>query len=839
MAVVNFNIYGFRTQNLYYWSEARRTTLFLTYIIPGHAPLGVFLHPSPRSLEGDSEWAWVSTATCLLKVWIKAPDFERAPHSSVEAGHCYEQRMRDGPKHFARFNRIQAVASACAPQGGCGTLVLDTGRRLCLMEGDTVVSVATLPADAKAIGLGWRGGGWAWTVAWAAGGLSNPNFARSVRFVALEVLNDEEGTLFALDVDGYTYRISASGSRRLERVPFAVSADSTQLQLDLPYGLFVTDSAVQAFHLAKSVGCLCPPGFAIARIGSEHCQPAPMGGYVNVLGVFQACGPGTFASLNQATSEATCQPCPPRTVSQRSQSSQCERCVEGLPDPSHTTCVQRCPPGTVLAAAGDCAACPAGQTRLGDGRCAECPLMTYTDPDAQIYECTACNGSLSGACPQPCNNSSLIITVATVTMLGFRPVDLAVAQNGTVYIAAFQLLVTVDQSGGSQLIPMAEFGLVRGLALQPQEERVLYAAVSQDSLMCLVFVGVRHLQRMWYMRTSVPVVVGVRGSARQGWLALWDAATNSAWVQGAVVLRGDASNAIVAMCVWEERVVLMLQHVQLGNQSVVLQGGQVWASADRRTAWNPFMVVWRGQIVLSSANALLGLAGVGNQTGCVDHVGSQARFTGPGPMAVAPDPSMLLVGDQVGLRLLYAGQACACPENHRQVEAGCLRCPAGLVSMGGSRTCTVCTQGQYNDERTGSCTPCARIRWWAAAPQPCPPLVDTMVASDASGLSLEDVFSELMRPPQGIMRTKDYVSLQTLLLPLAHDSVLQDAAARSRFWTRAERVTPPPEVYVGDQLLDLQLELLLPGFWIECSLYVLQFEACTCDLPAGMFVLGL
>jgi hypothetical protein len=34
-------------------------------------------------------------------------------------------------------------------------------------------------------------------------------------------------------------------------------------------------------------------------------------------------------------------------------------------------------------------------------------------------------------------------------------------------------------------------------------------------------------------------------------------------------------------------------------------------------------------------------------------------------------------------------------------------------------------------------------------------------------------------------------------------------------------------------LLDVTLELLLPGFWVECSQYVLQFETCYCNLPKG------
>ena len=76
-----------------------------------------------------------------------------------------------------------------------------------------------------------------------------------------------------------------------------------------------------------------------------------------------------------------------------------------------------------------------------------------------------------------------------------------------------------------------------------------------------------------------------------------------------------------------------------------------------------------------------------------------------------------------------------------------------------------------------------------------------MVASDASGLTLTDLLSEQMPPitrqAQLSMRYRDYVSMQTLVLPLAPDSILQDAAANARFWTRAQRVTPPPEVYVS------------------------------------------
>ena len=119
-------------------------------------------------------------------------------------------------------------------------------------------------------------------------------------------------------------------------------------------------------------------------------------------------------------------------------------------------------------------------------------------------------------------------------------------------------------------------------------------------------------------------------------------------------------------------------------------------------------------------------------------------------------------------------------------------------------------------------------RWWAAQSlMPCSEFIDTLVPANAEALSLNDILSELLPPYplllQTLMLHQDYISLQTLVLPLTADSLLLDMAANSRFWTRMKRITPP------QQGLDLEL----PGFWVQCSPYVLQTEPCVCELPAG------
>ena len=594
------------------------------------------------------------------------------------------------------------------------------------------------------------------------------------------------------------------------------------------------DSAAQGFVLVKNLGCMCPPAAVLAN---TQCQAAPIGGYVDIFGDYRACTADTYGTVPMATTEQACAPCPPYTFSNASQSSVCQLCLPpSVPDPSRSACIEQCPGGS-RPVDGGCAACPSGQTFAG-GACVQCPPNTTSAPGSGIYTCDV--PTTTASCLAAAEEN---ITVFTISVLGFRPVDMAVARNGSVYIAAFQLLVLVDRSGSSIQTPIPDLGLVRSLALQPNDERVLYAAITQQEVLCFTSVGSAKLQ--WTSKVFVPnsVIVGIRTQP----LSLWDISTNSVFVEAAPFYRGDAQNLIMAMTTAGGSVYLMLQHITLGNQSVILPSAS-GVSVLARGVWNPYLALWRGRLVLSRFNAIVGLtdggmiAGVQNLTGNVVGGASMARFTGPGPMSEAPNPDMLLVADQNALRVLYASPACECAENQYLYNAGCRACPVGLVSMQGGETCTTCTQGQYNDAATGACVPCPKARWWAPIPaQPCSPLVDTMVAMDASGLSMLDIGNELLSPSallllQTLMKQKDYVSLQTLVLPLMSESVMQDAAANARFWMRLARVTPLPTIYISTQpsmALNVDLPLELPGFWVECSQYVLQYEDCTCDLPAG------
>ena len=678
LAVVNNNLYVFDASNLYYYNGT--DTIFLTYLIPRHKPLGVFAQQRQSGIEGTVEGIWVTTGTCVLKLRLPAPAVV------VVTGNCYEDgQMRDGPQTFARYNLIQGLASACSSTA-CAILLLDTGTRLCLLV-DGVVASITWPSPIVAISMVWEEAG-GWVVA-VGDGLAVTCFSwqqgvvrwRSQQQAAAIAMLDAEH-LFMLQHNGAMYRLSSGSSLSLGRIPFLL-LPSSQLDLDLPSGMRVMDPVMQTFYLAPNLGCLCPPGFSMLQVESTHCQPAPAGGYVDILGRFVACPPGTLSTLDGATSEQTCRPCPPSTTNSLPQSTMCQACRQGRPNPARTACIiDQCPAGTEDRGAEGCRTCPFGMAFEANA-CRTCPANTFTDPAQQVYACTACPGP-SPPCPLPaCLLNSSTMAVMTINVLGFQPVDMAVAGNGTVYIAGFQLLAMVDQSGSFLQNVLPALSLVRGIALSG-DERVLYAAITEDTLLCLASVG--HALTQWRLSPNVAglrALVGVR--AKQQQLAVWSAAANSLAIVGqGVVYRGDALNAIVAFAPTAQGWMLMLRHVALGNQSVVLlptlqvvmAGGQ---------PWNPFLVEWAGQLVLSSRNAILQsggtLAGAGNLTGRVDaQLAAQALFTAPGPMVVAPDPSMLLVADQTGLRVLYRG-GCRCGEDYYQDGGSCAACPVGLVSM--------------------------------------------------------------------------------------------------------------------------------------------------------------
>ena len=857
LAAVNNNLYVFQTQNLYYYDHSTASALFLTYLVPGHAPLGLawqYVHAS-GGVELDGEGVLVHTATCVLQLWIKAPDFWINPRISLLAGNCYENTLaRDGLPTFARFNQVQEVAMGC-DAGGCATLILDSALRLCLLQGGALHSILVPPVQAISI---W--GTSTAAVAWSNNGFSvfefstfrnPPKWGTDQSWVALTLLDMSH--VFALSSQGALCRFLTVSKRVdiLGSTPFSPVSGLTHLAMDFPYGLYVTDVAHAAFYLASNLGCLCPPGYAVAQIESQHCQPAPPGGYVDVLGNFIACPPGTFGQLDLATARQSCLVCPPLTVSNQTQSTRCTLCSSGIPDPLHVGCVQECPAGTQKTPSG-CVACPLRGQTFGPepGACVSCPPGTYTDPEQGVYTCVPCPGP-SPPCPLPTCNASAG-AVVTITMLGVRPVDMAVVRsNGTVYIAAFSTLISVGHSGNALEVILPELALVRGISLGPNDS-VLYAAVTQSSLLCIAFADSPSLLRRWYWIAPAgprAVLVGVRFLDPQ--LVVWDAATNSVLgVPGtsSISFKPDADVVMALAASTSVGFLIMVRDRLAGNQSIWTHERVLLAQNQApETAWNPYMAFWGQRLVVSSYNAILVVGehtawGVRNLTGRVDAEGAaDARFTSPGPMAEAPQEHMLLVVDQLGLRLVYGGESCVCPASFFGISDHCMPCPSGWVSMFSSQTCTTCTYGQFTNPGNGACVPCARIRWWNEQ-QPCSPILDTMVGADASGLTLSDMIGELLPPEvttlELLMRNRDYISLQTLVLPVPVDAVLLDAAANARFWLRAQRVTPPPEVYVLGQLLDLYLELELPGFWVACSDYVLQIETCSCELPSGGILLG-
>ena len=864
LAVVNNDIYTFQSNNLYYYDMT--VSVFLTYLIPGH---------TPQAVVAVGDQVWVTTDNCVLALNLSA-----AAH--IVLGNCYEPNMmRDGPPLFARFTQIQAIVGIPALRL---TLVLDAGTRLCQLQREGWVSSQLLPRTAQALAADsdpqeqiW------WALAWEDGvsfglwpALASTNATwqagRSFRSLAF-VFNA------ALPGVAYLYTVESKAVQRLMLNATSVlqsttlfsaagGADLTAISLDIPYGVYVLDSAKTGFSRIKNLGCLCPPGYAVLDVETDHCQPAPMGGYVDVMGNFIPCPPGTYGVFAQATAEEACRPCPPHTISAEPQSAFCMPCAPGqVQNPERTACVSWCPNGTVASNGGCVPMCPKAGYTFSSAKqgCVPCPPNTsrsVTDEDCRPCAVGTFSEQGSATCLPICsagtylpdNGASCVpwaqeLSVFTIAVLGVHPVDMAVADNGTVYVAAFQVLILVDRSGSSTQIFLPEFGMVRSLALS-WDQRVLYAAVNQDHVMCLSSLPMMLTKSSWVL---VPgsITVGLRLTSSFA-VVVWDAATNAIfqvkkkdgsirlWVQG----RPDAMIMAMHSLPTSDLVWVMLQDPVRGNQSILqLQPTSVAVVYQtlKESAWNPYMTtLWNqnSSLVLSSENMLLipqqGVVGQRNGTGRVDSSTRQtARFTQPGPMVQAPNPNMLLVADQTSLRVVWWGNM-RCASSFFDDGQHCAACPVGLSSMPGAQSCTPCTEGQYNDAVTGACVPCPRIRWWPAERSACSEFIDTMVAADAVGLSWQDIVSEAAG---GVaMGTRDYVSLQTLILPLTKDAVLLNTAAQSRFWSRLQRVTPPP--FMFNSLMQSRLPVLLPGFWVECSQYVLQSETCVCDLPAGGIVLG-
>ena len=909
IAVVDNNLYTFQSGNLYFVDSRRGKTIFLTYLIPQHAPVGLsLLKHAISSAEEEGHILLIHTASCVLSLDFEPPNFyDNDPQVYVMLGNCYEEGVtRDGPPLFARFHQIQAVVPVVSPS--LTLVVLDQSRLCALTKEGRVVSTSILAGRIQAItAAGLSLGAVAVVVGWTSGGLTlfRDGNASSLLFVAEEDVWAPERSFLALTSLAYrdaaaeifyVFSIDSQACVQRWRVVMTNATEmitlqtervlppgqTTSLILDWPYGLFAMDVVRMDFVPIKSLGCLCPPGSAMLTL--SHCQPAPTGGFVDLLGYFTPCLPGTYGLLGQATAAQVCQPCPPQSVSQEAQSTFCQLCLNGtVADPTGTACLVACPEGSRPILLG-CAACPPGQTYSAAlQRCAVCPANTFSS--SPNYTCTPCSaGSYSApgssVCSPLCPRGTCSfadgstctplapdksLSVFTIAVLGVHPVDMAVATNGSVYVVAFQLLIVVDLSGSSTETLVPDFSMARGLALS-WDESVLFVAVTQEQVACLTFVGTSGMQTAWKVFVPQSVTVGIRPLGPGGF-AIWDAGTNAVFrAPGPAWYQGDASNEIMAMIAGEGSILLFLQNIAMGNQSILQwPQGQLYSAPPEEPPLNPYMALWSPQrLVLSSRNTVfvLELVGAGrvvaevgmpNMTGCVDSSTSAgARFTQPGPMMRAPNARMLLVVDQNALRVLYNdSMVCACSESffawQQQEAVACLSCPVGLSSMIGALGCTPCIEGQYNDEGSGACVPCPRARWWQQpAQQPCSEFIDTMVKADAVGLSWVDIVSELLSAPPlvqvpwSMVDNKDYVSLQTLVLPIQQDAVLLDAAAQGRFWTRLQRISPPPAIYDASMMpmTNVELKLILPGLWVECSQYVLQSEPCTCQLPAGGITLG-
>jgi hypothetical protein len=445
----------------------------------------------------------------------------------------------------------------------------------------------------------------------------------------------------------------------------------------------------------------------------------------------------------------------------------------------------------------------------------------------------------------------------TISVLGIKAVGAALAKNGTVYIAGYQLLITIDKSGSAINTPLNELSMVQDFALS-SDEGILYAAITSQEILCFTFVGTPRLH--WTRWVPVPGSIVVGLAVGDGFLWVHDAAANAVYstATGGLIYSGE-EGIITSIAPTSDQALYVLVQTFEKNQSVQKiikaqynEGGRDVIRVPQEYALNPHLAHWQGRLVLSAGNAVVELllpngtfrilAGEPKFSGRVDGIGGAARFTIPGPML--PSRSSLLVVDLTGLRIIHS-MGCRCDADFYTVQTpellhACLPCPLGFHALPGASTCSPCVRGQYTDS-AGKCVPCPKMIWWAE-PSSCPLVLDTMVGRDVAGLTMQDIFFEMSDTnPQhyeamNLMGAYDYVSMHTLQLPLSTDSITVDNAARGRFWVRSKRITPPPEIFVSAG--PLKARIVLPGFWIVCSPYVLQTETCSCELPAGGIKMG-
>lgn len=958
--VINYNFYVFQNHNLYYYNKRKGTTAFIGNI-PTHSPKSLALIPNPNvNNDGVEEGnvLLVLTETCILTFDIfKDP---QALQISIEAGHCYESGIRDGLREYSRFNSLGVIGVGrnnvwIASDVVSSSALINT--RLCLIHNRIVltigksylfppiraISVSVVDQVEVFVAICWEKGGL--SILWIANyspslqGLTNDQYKTLVPSPASTTENNiylfsqlvvNSITLFQKGTEGkrqlYVFKVDSEGNILKDFLQWSENATHYEIQrhslletfrgirkeglislyVDFPYGVFVANGFQQEFYRVNTLGCACPPGYALLP-DTPHCQLAPPGGYVDVMGNFIACSPGTFGTQESATSRQTCQPCPPFKISKHSQSIACSTCAVAAYNTSavllphnhqRTECVLTadCPRGSFLSTNGSCSACPAGSTS-SNGKCAVCPQNTYSNPSSGILECIPCQqGKISipgssfcstvcskGCAPRGYEECSLVDEanstrrdlLLSISILGTKAVGAAMAANGTIYIAGFQLLIVIERSGSSINIPLSEFTMVRDVSLS-LDESILFAAITGEEILCFTFVGTPRLT--WTSKTTIlgSAIVGVRPITNER-LLIHDAASNriltihpvNGWVN--IAYSGDSENSIIVSMFspkdTDDLFIIIQDKINTNqrtttNQRVVittiLQKGKRVLTFPGMVL-NPYMTIWQGRLVLSVQNSiawlvekegtpsLQTLVGLRNISGRVDNIGEVARLTVPGPML--PTSKTLMVVDQTALRMIYPmGDTCHCDEDFYSQNQACIPCPKGLYAMSGATGgCTNCARGQYFDA-SGRCIPCPKAKWWWDDRDVCPTVIDTMVGRDVSGLSMQDIFMEMsIENPQhsdamNIMKSYDYVSMHTLEIPLHEESIMQDNAARGRFWIRSKRITPPPLIFISTSpntpLHTDFLKMTLPGFWIVCSLPVLQTETCSCDLPQGGIKLG-
>ena len=999
-AVINYNFYVFHNFNLFYYSKREGTTTFIGSI-PTHMPKGIALVPNSITEDGVDEGneLLVFTDSCILSFDIQRDPL--AQQISVEAGNCYESGWRDGPKQFARFNSLLALAVGRKGVWMVADHIVDergNSSRLCLIHNNLVMTLGktrvfpqihtiSMSLVEKNVEEGqgeifllacWPGDNrngmaviWIpqYTIAMqevpvsqykmlTAAGMPFTDYRHFSQIIvnAVTLSNSNERGFrliyaFTADTQGHVMRSlvewqvnndtssDANGTFFIQQNTVLRTGNPLEsiisLYVDFPNGVFLAEGNMKTFLRVNTLGCVCPPGYALAADSSHHCQIAPVGGYVDIMGNFIACPPGTFEDKNKATSRMACKECPPFKVARYAQSVRCELCLNGsniVPHtPEKTECLRLgapCPPGSITLQKGSCQSCPPGSSSSADRQsCTPCPPHTYSNPSKGVALCTACpkgkaspHGNAdtcyemcpSGCAPRGIGQCWFNATtgsgggaevrrrdyVLTISVVGIKAVSVIAAQNGTVYVAGFQLLSVIDRSGSSINIPLDDFTMVQGLALS-QEEGVLFAAIMAEEILCFTFVGTAQMKinRVTLIPGAVivalsPLVVG------QDLFLAHDTASNSLLLassqpQTIMMIMKYSNSTPFLSPVYEGGKQVIVSALWVANKGllyILLQSGQMNTTTQKIVVMsfkegaqsmlrgqstqkvyappsgyviNQHLAFWEDMLICSVQNAMYSmdsqgrfalLAGVRNISGREDSIGESARFVTVGPMFAPSNTRMLLVMDQTALRVVYAmGGSCLCDKDFYLLDSeqgvACVQCPQGMLAMPGTvGGCSNCDRGQYYDA-IGRCVPCPRITWWKNENgiSSCPSVIDTMVARDTTGLTMMEIFMEMSEGnPQhsaamNMMAQADYVSKHTIQIPLNADSVLQDDAARGRFWVRSKRITPPPLIFLSTSpntpLAD-QPRIKLPGFWIVCSKYVLQTETCSCDLPKGGIKLG-